>query len=659
MSLRSVEIDVLITQNRLKALLALLAGSSLATALIASGNSYQKSEVIDAGPLATWVNQFSNLAIVVLGLIIVGQLVVHGFLVDQDGKFLSTQSISKLKQVGWFSLILTATCIVGSITTLATVLGLPLQDAMLPKVIKTYLWDIAPSRALLISAALALIVAVFARFIRTLNSVAGLTIFSFMAVGYPLLNSHSAALGNHSLAITASVAHGISMSIWVGSVLALVPFIKSEQTEVIIRFSKLATACVGTLLISGIVSAGTRMAKVSDLLSSGYGILVTTKVLLFGLIAVCASKVRKNLAVNGKALTFVVWELLIMASAVGVGVALHFAKPTRESIPRASAAEDLLGFDFPPAPTIGHLIWGWYPDWLFISIVFVGAWLYIVGLIRLNRNQIKWPIGRTIAFFAGAALLVWVTCAGIAKYAMVSFSAHMFQHMVLAMLVPIFLVLSAPITLALRALPANSDSATRSARSWIVALLHCRYVQLVSSPVLVLFVFSISLYGIYFTSAFATMMGSHTGHIAMSLHFLTTGLIFCYLVIGVDPAPKQIPYWAKLLMVLVSLSIHAFFALAIMQSTTSIGESWYRQVRPPWLTDLLSDTHNAGGIAWGIGEVPMVILLVVISIQWANSDQRTAMQHDRAADRNQEAELTAYNQRLSDLHERSKNQSTD
>ena len=640
-------------------LIVILASSSFVLALTASGNAYTKSEVIDAGPLATWANQFANLAIIIFGLIVIGHLVVYGFLVDQDGKFLSSQSMRKLNQSSWFSFLWAVTCIAGSITTLATVLGLPLREAMSPKVVATYLWDVLPSRSLVISATLALFVAIFARLVRTLNSVAGLTALSLMAIGYPLLNSHSASLGNHSLAITASVAHGLSMSIWVGSVLVLVPFIKSGKTEVIERFSGLATVCVIALLLSGLVSAATRMARASDLVSSGYGLLVTTKIILFGLIAVCAAKVRRNLSISEKALKFVLFEIAIMASAVGVGVALHLARPTRESIPRPSAAEDLLGFDFPPAPTIRNLIWGWYPDWLFITIVIVAAWLYLSGLLRLQKNQIHWPIGRTISFCSGALLLIWVTSGGIAKYAMVSFSAHMFQHMVLAMLVPIFLVLSAPITLALRALPTNAAGTTRSPRGWIVALLHSRYVQLVSSPVLVLFVFSISLYGIYFTSAFAALMGSHIGHIAMSVHFMVTGLLFCYLVIGVDPAPKQIPYWGKLLMVLVSLSIHAFFALAIMQTSTPIGEAWYRQVRPPWLTDLLTDTHNAGGIAWGIGEIPMIILLVVISIQWAKSDQRTALQLDRAAERNQDAELAAYNQRLSDLHERSTNHSTD
>ena len=53
----------------------------------------------------------------------------------------------------------------------------------------------------------------------------------------------------------------------------------------------------------------------------------------------------------------------------------------------------------------------------------------------------------------GVVAGVFITNTEISRYALVSMSAHMTQHMVLGMLVPILLVLGAPITLALRALP--------------------------------------------------------------------------------------------------------------------------------------------------------------------------------------------------------------
>jgi len=221
---------------------------------------------------------------------------------------------------------------------------------------------------------------------------------------------------------------------------------------------------------------------------------------------------------------------------------------------------------------------------------------------------------------------------------------------VLAMIVPIFIVLGAPITLALRALPSGASTEHRNARAWVTAILHSKYSQIVTNPLLVLFIFTVSLYGIYFTSAFASLMSSHVGHIAMELHFLITGILFSFLVIGIDPAPRRLPHWAKLLLVLVALSVHAFFALAIMQATTPIGIVWYSQVQPPWLTNQLDATYTGGGIAWAVGELPTLMLLIIVAVQWARDDARTARQLDRAADRDDDALRKEYNERLARIN---------
>ena len=52
-----------------------------------------------------------------------------------------------------------------------------------------------------------------------------------------------------------------------------------------------------------------------------------------------------------------------------------------------------------------------------------------------------------------AAVFAWATVGGLGLYSHVLFSAHMVAHMLLSMVAPIGLVLGAPVTLALRALP--------------------------------------------------------------------------------------------------------------------------------------------------------------------------------------------------------------
>ena len=162
----------------------------------------------------------------------------------------------------------------------------------------------------------------------------------------------------------------------------------------------------------------------------------------------------------------------------------------------------------------------------------------------------------------------------------------MIQHMVLSMIAPIFIVLSTPITLALRALPAQKSKDHRSTREWLLAALHSRYSKLITHPLMVLGIFTFGLYALYFTPLFATLMASHTGHVFMEIHFFISGLLFSYVVIGADPGPRVVPYWSRLMIVLVGLSLHAFFAIAMrvnrfckpntaFESESFIGESAY------------------------------------------------------------------------------------
>jgi cytochrome c oxidase assembly factor CtaG len=69
----------------------------------------------------------------------------------------------------------------------------------------------------------------------------------------------------------------------------------------------------------------------------------------------------------------------------------------------------------------------------------------------------------------------------------------------------------------------------------------------------------------------------------------------------------------------------------------------------PWHTDRLADQRLGGGIAWSAGEVPLVLVLIALFIQRRRSDQRTAVRLDRAADRDDDADLAAYNNMLAKL----------
>lgn len=633
-------------KNNKYQLLSLLSLVGLVVGLFIGGSNWQPIApgLPDAGPALTWFGQIAKLIFTGLGVIIFGRLVSITFLARPDSLTKSLSRISVLANLWAVVAILTA------IAQMSYVLGLNYQQIFSSGVISTYIFDLTSSRGYVISAVIAIAIAVIAIFVRNENTLFLLVVLTGAAIATPLLNSHAASLGDHSMALTSSVVHGIAVSAWVGTLIAVIPQIKAGDSPVVNRFGALAKWSVIALSLSGLAATYTRLDSPADFYQTGYGQLVLIKVTLFIMAVSLAGKIRSALAKNISLTKFLTFELAFLATAIGFGVALQNTALSRESLPLPTAAEEILGFEFPPPPSIANYAFGWHPEWVMLTLAITGLAMYLYAVRKLRLNEVSWPIGRTISFLIGISLLIWASSSGIAKYAMISFSAHMIQHMVLSMIAPIFLVLSAPITLALRTLPINSDSAQRNARDWLLAIVHSSYSRRVTNPISVLIIFTFGLYAVYFTPLFANLMRSHTGHVFMEMHFLLSGFLFAFVTVGVDPAPRVVPHWAKLMMVLIALGLHTFFALAIMQSTTPIGVDWYGQVQPPWMFNLLKDSYAAGGVAWAIGEVPTLILAIIVVYQWARSDTKLATRLDRAAQRDGDAELNSYNEKLARLN---------
>ncbi|MFC7307965.1 cytochrome c oxidase assembly protein [Streptomyces monticola] len=277
--------------------------------------------------------------------------------------------------------------------------------------------------------------------------------------------------------------------------------------------------------------------------------------------------------------------------------------------------------------------------------------LYGFALVRLLRRGDSWPVGRTVSFVLGVVSVALVMCTKLNDYGMVMFSVHMVQHMVISMLSPILLLLGAPITLALRALPVAGRGRRKGPRELLLMLLHSRYMKVITHPAFTIPMFIASLYGLYFTPLFDFLMESKPGHIAMMVHFLAVGLVFFWPIMGVDPGPHRPGYVMRMLELFAGMPFHAFFGIALMMATQPMIGTY---LNPPASLgiDALADQEAAGGIAWAFSEIPSVVVLVALLFQWRKSEDRESRRKDRAADRDGDKELEAYNAYLASLHAR-------
>ncbi|MEU2235656.1 cytochrome c oxidase assembly protein [Streptomyces vietnamensis] len=306
--------------------------------------------------------------------------------------------------------------------------------------------------------------------------------------------------------------------------------------------------------------------------------------------------------------------------------------------------------DLPPF-TLGRGL-EFSPDLFFLIGCLAALGLYGWGVARLRRRGDAWPISRTVFFTVGVLTVALVMCTKLNDYGMVMFSVHMVQHMVISMLSPILLLLGAPVTLALRALPV-AGRGSLGPRELLLKLLHSRYMRVITHPAFTISMFIASLYALYFSPLFDFLMGSKAGHIGMMVHFLMVGLVFFWPIMGVDPGPHRPGYVMRMLELFAGMPFHAFFGIAMMMATQPLVES-YKNPPASLGIDALADQNAAGGIAWAFSEIPSVLVLIALVYQWYHSEQRQAVRKDRAADRDGDKELEAYNAYLASLQTRSR-----
>jgi cytochrome c oxidase assembly factor CtaG len=341
-------------------------------------------------------------------------------------------------------------------------------------------------------------------------------------------------------------------------------------------------------------------------------------------------------------------EVVFMAFAIGVSVGLSKSPPPVSQAPLENAREGLLGFPFPPPVTVLRMFTVWHIEWMWLGLAVVMAIAYLWAWRTVRRRGDPWPVYRVIAWLFGCLALVWATSGGPSVYGFIHFSSHMVEHMTLMMYAPILLVLGGPVLLMLRALPTRHDG-SRGVREWLMLFVHSRFLALLAQPVVAGVIFAGSLVVFYYSPAFQASLSTHEWHTAMCLYFLLSGYMFFWVFIGVDPGPKRPAYPILFMVLLATLAFHAFFGVALIQSTSVLAPGWWHELGQTDTAALLNDQHTGGGIAWGTAEFPMVFVALGVVMAWSRAEDRTAKRLDRKADRDGDADLRAYNEQLARL----------
>jgi putative copper resistance protein D len=592
----------------------------------------------------------------------IGLLYAIGFLLMESRGVLSVEAHRIRRLVLYATCAWVFTVIVGIFTEVAHVIGAGFSQAFHLNVIHDYLLSTTPGHMVLFQLSMGCAVLVFIFRAKKVGSVYFALAATMLGMVIPLFASHATNAGSHGLVIGSLLFHVGAVSLWLGGVIGLIAISPEERARSITRFSRLALWCAIIVGVSGSINAWTRIDSLAGWRSE-YGFFVLLKIMLFASLVVVGLIHRRYIArgIHGNRQVFrlLVNESFLLIATVGIGGWLSSIQPPESAASIRMASDPVIaltGIAMPAPANIWRILLAYQADGTILGILLLSLALYVLGVATLKRRGDSWQVGRTISFALALSAVDFATSGGLGVYAHFAFSYHMIAHMVLGMIAPIGFVLSAPITLALRTLPQGRGEKERGIRGTLITIIHSKYSVIMTNPVVALALFDGSLFVLYMTPLFGYLMRSHSGHLVMDIHFLITGYLFFYVIVGVDPNPRKIPHIVRIIVLFAAMSIHAFFSVALLSTTTLLDGGYFEALHRPWNTDLLLDQHAGGAIGWAMGEIPILIALIATFIQWTRDDSREARRIDRAADRaaamGEEDDLARYNKYLAELSKR-------
>ncbi|MBY6412127.1 bifunctional copper resistance protein CopD/cytochrome c oxidase assembly protein [Rhodococcus sp. BP-252] len=617
----------------------------------------------DPGPATIYGLPAVRAAGEIAASIAIGSFLLAAFLVPPQKNGVLDVGGYRAVRTGSIAAIVWAACAVVLVPlTLSDTSGQPFLVALQPDNLWVALDQVEIASAWRWTAILAVLLAIASRAVLRWSWTPLLLVFALGTVMPIAVTGHSSSGGSHDVATNSLILHLVAATLWAGGLFAVLAHARraGAHTDVAARrFSAVATVCFVVMGVSGVINALVRVS-VSDLFTTTYGLLVVGKIValivlgFFGWI-----QRRRSLPAlvadpqsRGALVRFAGGEVLIFAATIGLAVGLGRTPPPANIDPNLSLTEAALGYDLDGPPTFARLALDWRFDLIFGTASIVLAVVYLLGVRRLRRRGDTWPMGRTAAFLLGCLTMLIGTSSGVGKYSPAVFSVHMGGHMALSMLAPVLLALGGALTLALRALPAAGKDGIPGPREWLLQALHSPVSRFLTHPIVAAALFVGGFYALYLGGIFDAILDNHSAHLLMNAHFILSGYLFYWVVIGVDPSPRRIEPITKLAMVFGSLPFHAFFGVALMSMNTVLGGWYYRTLGLDWNGDLIGDQRLGGGIAWATGEIPLVLVMLALLIQWSRSDDRNAKRVDRAAERDHDADLAAHNAMFAELARR-------
>ena len=256
---------------------------------------------------------------------------------------------------------------------------------------------------------------------------------------------------------------------------------------------------------------------------------------------------------------------------------------------------------------------GWSVDPAALLVVALASVWYVRATRRLHRAGSPWPTARTVAAATTVVAAVVATNGWVAANDVSRFGAHALQHLLLGLVIPIGIVLAAPLTLALRTSSPPTRQVLRSWSSGPVFRLACH-------PVVAGALFTVTIVAMYTTPVFEWSLTSAPVHVLVHAHLLVVGLLFFWPLIGFDPAPVRVPHPARIGLLLLILPLHALLAVTLMDADPPAGGATAIHLAREAGVDPVAEQRLGAGLLWVIGDLVALAAVGIACYRWWRAD---------------------------------------
>jgi cytochrome c oxidase assembly factor CtaG len=204
----------------------------------------------------------------------------------------------------------------------------------------------------------------------------------------------------------------------------------------------------------------------------------------------------------------------------------------------------------------------------------------------------------------------------VGAYRPVLFYARAAQTVLLLLVVPLFLALGRPVSLAIAAFPAAGARIERAIGS--------RTAKIATFPAITTLVLIVTPFLAYFTSWYVAGFHSALVRELTYVAFLAPGFAFFWTLLRVDPVPKAYPYVVSMWISGAEVIGDAVLGLAIIADPHLIAAAYYHAVARPWGPSPATDQVLGGGTIWVLGDIVGLPFLVAQLIQLIREDEADA-----------------------------------